>query len=430
MDHKLSGKKILFANVPADGHFNPLSGLAIHLKDLGCDVRWLSSGVYAEKIKRMGIPHFPLVHTLDVNASNIAQLVPEILTNDPVKRLTLYRIQYAKRSSEYFEDIREIYESFPFDLIVVDSLFPAIPYLRHKMDVPVVAIGVVPLAEDSVDTAPYGLALLPPVDDATREAYADLYLKHPDRCKEASDLFESLLAQYDVPYVRTSIENRLIKEADVVLQIGIPEFEYERSDMGSNIHFIGALLPYSTPKNDQPWYDERLKRYEKIVLVTQGTVEKDFKKIVEPTLQAFKGTDVLVIATTGGNGTAELREKYQADNVIIEDFIAFKDVMPHAGVYVTNGGYGGTLLSITHKLPMLTAGLHEGKNEICARVGYFKLGIDLKTEFPTPEMIYTGVYEILENKSYRNEVTAIADKIKAYDAHAICTEHMVALLGS
>jgi UDP:flavonoid glycosyltransferase YjiC (YdhE family) len=48
--------------------------------------------------------------------------------------------------------------------------------------------------------------------------------------------------------------------------------------------------------------------------------------------------------------------------------------MPYADVYVTNGGYGGTLLSIQNQLPMVVAGVHEGKNEINARVGYFQTG--------------------------------------------------------
>ena len=44
------GTRILFASVPADGHFNPLTGLAVHLKELGCDVRWYTSDIYADKI--------------------------------------------------------------------------------------------------------------------------------------------------------------------------------------------------------------------------------------------------------------------------------------------------------------------------------------------------------------------------------------------
>jgi UDP:flavonoid glycosyltransferase YjiC (YdhE family) len=33
-------KKILFASIPYDGHFNPLTGLAVYLKSKGHDVRW------------------------------------------------------------------------------------------------------------------------------------------------------------------------------------------------------------------------------------------------------------------------------------------------------------------------------------------------------------------------------------------------------
>ncbi len=56
--------------------------------------------------------------------------------------------------------------------------------------------------------------------------------------------------------------------------------------------------------------------------------------------------------------------------------------MPYADVYVTNGGMGGVTLSIQNNLPMVTAGVHEAKNEICARVGYFNLGMNLKPRDP------------------------------------------------
>jgi len=40
IESQLIGKKILFVTVPADGHFNPLTGLAKYLQDSGCEVRW------------------------------------------------------------------------------------------------------------------------------------------------------------------------------------------------------------------------------------------------------------------------------------------------------------------------------------------------------------------------------------------------------
>ena len=212
------------------------------------------------------------------------------------------------------------------------------------------------------------------------------------------------------------------------LQIGIPSFEYKRSDLGDNIRFVGALFPYASPRQGQSWYDERLKKHKKIVLVTQGTIEKDIRKILIPTLEAFKGTDVLVIATTGGTQTTELQEKYPFENFIIEDYIPFDDVMPYANVYVTNGGYGGTLLSIKHKLPIVAAGVHEAKNEVCARIGYFNIGIDLKTEVPSPEAIRDAVNKILVNSSYKDNITKLAEEINRYNANELCAGYIAELL--
>jgi MGT family glycosyltransferase len=428
MKINLKGKKILFANVPADGHFNPLSGLAKHLQQLGADVRWISSGIYKEKIEKLGIHHYPLVKTLDINFSNIADYVPEIRTNDAFRRITLYRIQYAKRSIEYYEDIKEISTIFPFDCLVTDSLFPAIPFVKTLLNVPVIAIGVIPLAEHSIDTAPYGLGLLPPVSDEQHYTFQRLYLEMPEKFKEATDIFEQLLRNEGVPYKRSTIENTLINAASLYLQIGVPEFEYKRSDLGKNIRFIGALLPSTVSNNLTAWYDERLRAYNKVVVVTQGTVESDPGKLLEPTMQAFMNSDVLVIATTGGKHTQALREKYAAPNIIIEDFIPFNEVMEFADVYITNGGYGGTIQSVMNKVPMVAAGLHEGKNEVCARIDHFGIGINLQTETPTKEAIQHAVQEVFTNHTYKLNVSNLADKFEKHDSYNEVSQYISSLV--
>lgn len=164
---------------------------------------------------------------------------------------------------------------------------------------------------------------------------------------------------------------------------------------------------------------KKLKQYGKVILVTQGTVEKDTSKLLIPTLEAFKNTDCLVVATTGGSGTKELREKYPHKNIIIEDFIPFSDIMPYANVYITNGGYGGVMLSIQNKLPMVVAGVHEGKNEINARVGYFNLGVNLRTEKPTPFQLRAGVEKVLKDKTCYNSVKKLSREFSNYNPNEL-----------
>jgi UDP:flavonoid glycosyltransferase YjiC (YdhE family) len=144
-------------------------------------------------------------------------------------------------------------------------------------------------------------------------------------------------------------------------------------------------------------------------------VEKDVNKIIVPGLEALKDTNVLVVCTTGGNQTEELRAKYNHHNIIIEDFINFNDVMPYADAYITNGGYGGVMLAIDNKLPMVVAGIHEGKNEICSRIGYFKYGVDLKTENPAPDQIRKAVFEVIGNPMYKRNVESLNEEFSGYN---------------
>ena len=75
----LKGKKILFANFPADGHFNPLTGLAVHLKEQGCEIEWYTSPTFAAKIGKLGIKHRPFRKAKDVSNNNFDKAFPESL---------------------------------------------------------------------------------------------------------------------------------------------------------------------------------------------------------------------------------------------------------------------------------------------------------------------------------------------------------------
>ncbi len=70
-------KKILFANIPADGHFSPLTGMAMELKNQGHDVRWYTSKMFEEKLKKLGIPFYPFKKALEVNQFTVNEIFPE-----------------------------------------------------------------------------------------------------------------------------------------------------------------------------------------------------------------------------------------------------------------------------------------------------------------------------------------------------------------
>jgi UDP:flavonoid glycosyltransferase YjiC (YdhE family) len=163
--------------------------------------------------------------------------------------------------------------------------------------------------------------------------------------------------------------------------------------------------------------------------VSQGTVDnKDPEKLLVPTLQAYKDSPCLVIATTGGMHTEYLRKRFPQDNIIVEDFVDYDYIMPRANAFVTCGGYGSVMLSIKHCLPMVAAGVHEGKNEINARIGYFKLGINLNTERPTPAQIKKAVTALLANPAYRPRLATLHKELVSYNTLSACEGYIRELL--
>jgi UDP:flavonoid glycosyltransferase YjiC (YdhE family) len=243
---------------------------------------------------------------------------------------------------------------------------------------------------------------------------------------ESTRLLSSLVTPYGIPAYQGNILNIGLRNADLYLQSGTPGFEYPREDITANFRFAGPLLPYKKGATDFSLdYERRI--YEKVILVTQGTFEKDPGKLLIPTLEAFKNSTYLVIATTGGSETDALRERFPERNVLILDFIDFDAVMPLSDVYVTNGGYGGVLMAINHALPVVAAGVHEGKLEITTRVGHFGIGIDLKTETPHAHQVRSAVKRVLSEPTYKTKVKKLSAEFRRFNSYTRCQGAIEAL---
>ena len=428
--HVRPGTKILFASLAADGHFNPLTGLALHLKELGYDVRWYVGNAYADKLRQMDIPHFPQQKALDLTIENMEEHYPERATiKSGIAKLKFDLIHFfIKRAPDFYEDVKKIHKRFPFELMVADLCFTAIPFVKEKMQIPVVSIGIIPVAETSKDTGPMGLGQTPATTFLGRTKQAALgYITNNILLREPLQLLDQLLAEEGLKR-DGNLFDTMYRKSTIVLQSGTPGFEYKRSDLSPNIHFIGALLPAAKARTKEAWSHPKLRQYKKVILVTQGTAEPVVDKMIVPTLEAFKGGEHLVVVTTAGNNTAELRQRYPHENIIIEDYIPFADIMPHADVYVSNGGYGGVMLGIQHQLPMVVAGVNEGKNEICARIGYFGLGLNLKTETPKPAQLKDAVEKVLADMSYKAAVTTLSNEFDQYNPQQLCAQYIAQLL--
>ncbi len=207
------------------------------------------------------------------------------------------------------------------------------------------------------------------------------------------------------------------------MQLTTPAFEYPRSDLPKNFHYIGPVrLEPDTSFSLPDWWSE-LQSGKPVILINQGTVAVNPNDLIVPAIEGLKGEDlfIIVVSTCGDNLTKLPR------NVKVEKYIPFDLLLPYVSIMVTNGGYGGTQMAFAHGIPVVIAGQTDDKMEVAARVAWSKAGINLKKHSPSPLSIKQAVKELLSNQAYRKNAERIQIDFARYNAPVKAAEMLESL---
>jgi UDP:flavonoid glycosyltransferase YjiC (YdhE family) len=415
--------KILLASLAIDGHFNPLTGIGKRLQASGHDVRWYTGSRNQSKLAELGIPHFPFRRAVQHTPENLNELYPEraVLKGPRAASFDGEKV-FASNVGNFFDDMRDIRADFPFDLLLEDGAVYVQRLVTEILGVPVVSVIAINNMQRDPLVPPLFFGLKPagsPVGrlrDRALKAVSDKLVMAP-----AQRLYTSTLADYGLTLGRDNLfTDEPYAVSAAVVQSGTLSFEYPRSVANPKVHYVGPLLPYRGSQALPLTFTNKLGQYGRTVLVTQGTVDnKDPSKLIVPAIEALKDTDTLVVIATGSSGTAELRDRYTGDNVVIEDYIDFDAALEHADAYVTNGGFGGVMLSLANGVPLVCAGITEGKNDVNAHVDYHRVGIDLRTDKPKPDSIRRAVDRVCTEPEWKARAQAFQAEIRRLDPPAV-----------
>ncbi len=98
-----------------------------------------------------------------------------------------------------------------------------------------------------------------------------------------------------------------MSDADAIVQFSIPTFEYPRSDALVPITYAGPVIRTGNTSVPSWWTD--LDSDRPVVLVTQGTIaNRNLSELIQPTIEAFADSELLLVVTTGGRPVADLGE--------------------------------------------------------------------------------------------------------------------------
>ncbi|MCU0493554.1 MAG: hypothetical protein MUD01_18360 [Chloroflexaceae bacterium] len=398
--------RFLICTVPATGHVNPGLPIASALVQRGHTVWWYTGRQFQAAIEATGARFTPLRSVIDPADQPMEARFPE-----RAKLAGLAGFKYDLKhlflddAPGQVADLRRILRAFPADLILGDTGFIGMALLHELDHVHFATYGITALTLGSRDTAPFGTGLPPSATPLGRL-----------RNRMLATLFEQVIFR-DVKAHARDIRKRLgLPEASssvlegtlspyLYLQSSTPAFEYPRSDVPPQVHFIGPLLPATPPDWTPPPWWPNLQAGRPVVLVNQGTVANRLDDLIRPTMQALANREVLVVATTGGAPVEALGQL--PANARVAPFIPFGALLPHVDMMVTNGGYGGVQFALAHGVPLIVAGTTEEKPEIAARVAWSGAGINLKTKTPTPEQLRNAVQELMTNGRYRQAAARI-----------------------
>ena len=387
------------------------------LVDREHEVLWYCGEKFKDSIEATGARFVPYSAAYDYDDSDYDAVFPE---RDKLSGLRQIRFDFVNvfvnQIAPQHQDIERILREFPADAIVADPGVGAASTINEKGGPPFAVYSVTCLGLKSRDTAPFGLGLMPSYSSLGRLRNRLLYLL-------ASDVIFRVVSKA-LTQQRTSLGLPPSKfegpfpSPYLYLEPTVPSFEYPRTDMPPQVHFIGAILPEAPTEFEPPsWWGEIVDKKQPVVLVTQGTVATDAEQLLAPTLKALAGEDVLVIAA--GVKSEELAGIDEVPaNARIEAFIPFKPLLPHVDLYITNGGFGGVHHALANGVPIVCGGTTEDKPEICNRVAYSGVGINLKTNRPTPQRVQEAVKRVLSEPKYRQRARELQAELAQHDALA------------
>jgi UDP:flavonoid glycosyltransferase YjiC (YdhE family) len=279
---------------------------------------------------------------------------------------------------------------------------------------------VIPLPITSRDTAPYGMGLLPlrgPVGRVRNRLLSTLATRtiFPRAQRAAEQINRDL---HGVPPAFPVMD--WARHAEAIVQFTVPEFEYPRSDAPPTLRFAGPITSTGLRTPLPPWWDD-LDGSRPVVHVTQGTVaNRDYRQIIAPTLEALAADDVLVVVATGGRPLDTLPRL--PANARAAEYLPYDELLPKTDVFVTNGGYGGVQIALSHGVPIVTSGGKEDKPEVAGRIKWSGVGRRLRSETPSAKAVGAAIRSVLDDPDYRTNAERMSASMATAGGMAVLAD--------
>ncbi|KAK3385956.1 hypothetical protein B0H63DRAFT_473898 [Podospora didyma] len=454
---------LLFLCHPLSGHVTPILRIASGLRQRGwADIAFLSSAFFCARIEAAGLEFIGFSPDADADDTTLfdkSAPPPPVLSIIDSHHQTIARLPAQWECVKSALSMLHARDPARRVIIITEAFFYGVISLKrgalppHGVPVPqTICVSILAPAIRSLDLPP-SFGSPHPFDPSSqgRARNAALWKAWEEQAQPVTDLLNRKLleagATQGLGANEVFMSGANYTCHDIILQVGLREFEYARVDFPAGFKFIGVLPPPPSStttaigRSDvvaalfaelttNAELDEKDAGRCKVVVVAQGTVETDPSELIIPTLELLSSENVVTVAILGARGASLPSAWPVPPNATVVDYLSYDAVLPFADVWVHNGGYGAVMHGISHGVPMIVAGEGQDKLDNGKRVAWCGLGIDLACAKPEADKLATALKEVLAEKKYKEIAKRIQAAANKMDTVGLVEEEILKLAKS
>lgn len=378
--------KVLFLNIPYNGHVNPTLGLVDELVKHGEQVTYFCSEEYRERIERVGatFKSYGKDMTILKNGSNISMSgnIEDNFINHIQHKLNL--------NIEILPIIMEQIKGINFDYIVHSAIFPLGYIISRILKIPSISSFEIFATPKELLT---GIVSKKRLKDY---AFMDNYIK----------LSNKLDRLYNVK-LPTNILDLLYIKSDLNIAYTSKYFVSRPEYYDDSFIFIGPPIYDRKEVINFPF--EKLKD-KKVVYISLGTVFNNANnKLYDIFFKTFADLDVVVVMAAYN---IDISKFHIPKNFIVKNYVPQSEILKYTDVAITHAGMNSLGDLLYNNIPFVAIPINSDQPYNAARVSELGAAIYIDKDKITCEILRNAIEKVQEDPSYLENIKKISKSFK------------------
>jgi len=196
-------------------------------------------------------------------------------------------------------------------------------------------------------------------------------------------------------------------DADRILVLTSPAFDYAASSVPSNVRYVGPILddPDWVDAWESPWPDDDERP---LVLVGFSSTYQNQGPVLRRVIEALSALPVRAVVTVGQ--MLDTRELTATANVAVVASASHTQILAEAALVVSHCGHGTTMKALAAGVPMVCIPMGRDQNDTAARIVHHGVGVRLPPR-ASASRIARAVNNVLSNDRFRSSAARLSSAI-------------------